>query len=188
MIRRNYRMNKRSVAANETKRRIVEATYGLHAEQGVSNTSWDEIAQRAGVGVGTVYRHFRNFDELLPACGLLTWERLNLPGPEIFDGASTQKERLHRLASELFSLYQRGEAELKNVRKEQQFHPVLAAANRKIESHLDTLVATAVSENREIVRALIDIGTWQSLRDCAVPDPAGAISEILDHALSLSRR
>jgi AcrR family transcriptional regulator len=49
-------MGKRAAAAEETRRRIVDATHALHIEQGVAATSWDDIAGRAGVGVGTVYR------------------------------------------------------------------------------------------------------------------------------------
>jgi AcrR family transcriptional regulator len=43
----------------------VAATHELHTEQGVAATSWDDIAARAGVGVGTVYRRYPNKDTLL---------------------------------------------------------------------------------------------------------------------------
>ena len=62
-------MTRRASAAAQTRRRIVEATRELHIEQGIAATSWDDIAARAGVGVGTVYRHFPSLDELIPACG-----------------------------------------------------------------------------------------------------------------------
>ena len=184
MTRRNYKMTKRAAAVEETRRRIVRATLDLHAEQGVSNTGWEEIAARAEVGVGTVYRHFPTFDELLPACGALTWEKLSLPGPEIFDGATSREERLQRLIAAFFALYERGEAELRNIREEQGFHPALAEANGAVEARLDALVAAAVEDKRDLVRALTDLGTWRSLRDRRVGDPAGVIAGLLERALS----
>ncbi|HET8951451.1 MAG TPA: helix-turn-helix domain-containing protein, partial [Solirubrobacteraceae bacterium] len=63
---RNYDMSKRAAAAGLTRRRIVDATRELHTERGIAGTSWDDIAARAGVGVGTVYRHFPSLDELVP--------------------------------------------------------------------------------------------------------------------------
>ena len=47
-------MSRRASAAAQTRRRIIDATRELHTEQGIAATSWDDIAARAGVGVGTV--------------------------------------------------------------------------------------------------------------------------------------
>jgi AcrR family transcriptional regulator len=43
--------------ARRNRERIVDAARALFAEQGLE-TQMDDIARRAGVGVGTVYRHF----------------------------------------------------------------------------------------------------------------------------------
>src|SRR5919204_2649317 len=53
MSPRKYDMSRRASAAEQTRRRIIEAARELHVEQGISATSWDAIAARAGVGVGT---------------------------------------------------------------------------------------------------------------------------------------
>jgi AcrR family transcriptional regulator len=45
---------------------IVDAAYGLFAEYG-TEAQMDEIARRAGVGVGTLYRHFPAKEDLLDA-------------------------------------------------------------------------------------------------------------------------
>src|SRR4051795_8712199 len=74
MSPRKYDMGKRAAAAAETRRRIVEATHQLHKQQGIAATSWEDIAERAGVGVGTVYRHFPTPDDLLPLCGAVAME------------------------------------------------------------------------------------------------------------------
>src|SRR5260370_24521408 len=52
----------------QTDRRIVAAAIGLHAERGVVDTSWQDIAERAHVSPATAYRHFRSLSELIPAC------------------------------------------------------------------------------------------------------------------------
>ena len=41
----------------------------LHYEQGVAATSYVQIAERAGVGPATVYRHFPTLGSLVEACG-----------------------------------------------------------------------------------------------------------------------
>src|SRR6266852_5714302 len=61
-------MRNREESFAQTNSRIVQAAIGLHAERGVLGTSWQEIAERAGVSPVTVYRHFRSLSELIPAC------------------------------------------------------------------------------------------------------------------------
>ncbi len=187
MAPRKYKMKARANAVADTRRRIAEATLELHAEQGVAATSWEQIAQRAGVGVGTVYRHFRDLDELLPACGELTFEKLALPGPETFDGARDRAERLARLTEALFALYARGAAELRNIREESELHPVLRQARTDVDRALLALVKAAVPDVPEsvpLVRALTDLGTWQSLQRSGVSDPAGRIAGTLERAVA----
>ena len=58
MSQRPYRSIVRKDAQAETLRRIVTATVALHAEKGVLGTAHAEIAQRAGVSIPTVYKHF----------------------------------------------------------------------------------------------------------------------------------
>ena len=53
-----------------------------HAEQGIAAPSIHDVARRADVALGTVYRHFPTLEELVGACGKLTFERLELVPPE----------------------------------------------------------------------------------------------------------
>src|SRR5918994_6689252 len=100
MSPRKYDMSRRASAAAETRDRIVEATIALHGEQGIAATSYDDIAARAGVGVGPVYRHFPSLDELIPACGEITMQVLALPDPATmpagFEHATQPAERNER--------------------------------------------------------------------------------------------
>lgn len=52
----------------ELKSRIAAAAARLHAEKGALATSWADIAQAAGVSLPTVYKHFPDFEALIPAC------------------------------------------------------------------------------------------------------------------------
>lgn len=61
------RHNKRADRARETRRRIVAAAHELFLEQGYGATSLQEVAERAGVAVQTIYFVFGNKRTLLKA-------------------------------------------------------------------------------------------------------------------------
>ena len=65
---------------------------------------WPDIAERAGVSLATLYRHFPTLEELVTACGRLTMELTEPPTPEraaeAFSGARTREERIERLVAE----------------------------------------------------------------------------------------
>ena len=175
MSPRKYDMSRRAAAVEETRRRIVDATLELHAEQGIAATSWDEIAARAGVGVGTVYRHFPSLDELVPACGHVGRELLALPDPSdapaLFAGAEGSLARVERLVGEVFSIYDRGAHIMRAARREADVHPDVARTVAQIEAVLDSLVDAAVGpldvsmHERRLTRAMVDLWTWTALRE-----------------------
>ena len=180
-------MTRRASAAAQTRRRIIDATRELHTSQGIAATSWDDIAARAGVGVGTVYRHFPSLDELIPACGEISMQVVALPDPRrassLFDGLDAPAERLERLVREAFGIYERGAPELRAIRNEPHVHPHVAEAGEELEASLSALVEAAVEPSgitpadRAVVRAMIDLGTWQSLRDQGL-GPAEAVDAV----------
>jgi AcrR family transcriptional regulator len=47
--------------------RLLEAAFAAFAERGADDVSLEEIARRAGVGIGTLYRHFPTRPALLEA-------------------------------------------------------------------------------------------------------------------------
>jgi len=189
MSPRNYDMSKRAAAAARTRARIVDATLVLHGEQGIAATSWDDIAARAGVGVGTVYRHFPSLDELIPACGDVTLQVLALPDPSsapaLFEHAAGPGERIERLVREAFSVYERGAPQLRAIRREGDVHPRVAQARDALEASLDALVDGALAPlgatpaDRALARALIDLGTWQALREQGL-GPDGSVAAVAD--------
>jgi AcrR family transcriptional regulator len=66
--KRKYRMKARAEAQEETRRRIAAVAAELHEEQGVAATTVADIARRAGVQRLTVYNHFPELSDLIPAC------------------------------------------------------------------------------------------------------------------------
>jgi AcrR family transcriptional regulator len=196
MSPRKYDMGKRAAAVEQTRQRIVDATLALHGEQGIAATSWDDIAARAGVGVGTVYRHFPSLDELIPACGESTMQVVAPPDPALlpalFDGATEPAERVKRLVHEAFAMYERGAPALRAIRREAGVHPRIAADRDELEAALGALIDTALAplnatdEDRAVVRAMVDLGTWEAFRDQRLgpAESVAAVSGMLTRRLT----
>ena len=182
-------MSKRAAAAAETRRRIVDATRTLHTEQGIAATSWDQIAARAGVGVGTFYSHLPTLDELVPACGEVSMEIIALPSagdvPALFEGLAGPRERIARLVAETFAIYERGAPELRVVRREPGAHPSVAEHEMAFAATLEALVDAALPgappRDRALARAMIDLDTWQAMRTAGLDasEAADAVTEML---------
>ena len=171
---RQYNMRKRADTVEAMRAKIVEATYEEHGERGIVATSHESVAKRAGVAVGTVYRHFPSYDDLVVACGGLTFERMALPAidemPALFDGA-TGEARLERLVVAVFGIYERGADPIEEVRREHQNLPhLLARAHEIIETTLTRLIGEGLADlelsdrQEAVVRSLLDVPTWRALR------------------------
>lgn len=119
MAPRKYDLGKRAEAIEETRRRIVDATFELHGEKGVVATSMQDVAERADVALRTVYNHYPTVDELVAGCGEKVMSVLAPPGPEIFTGAKSFEARVQRLVEELFEMYARGPEMIEVARCEQ---------------------------------------------------------------------
>src|SRR5438270_13918479 len=107
MAPRAYKMTRRAAASAETRRRIVDAAIALHAEKGVLGATWPDIAKRADVALGTVYRHFPSLDQLVPACTSENAVRMRPPGATVLEGLTRPEERSSRFLEELFAFYGR---------------------------------------------------------------------------------
>lgn len=68
MARRTYNNETRLQQQAELKARIAAAAADLHATQGALATSYAQIADRAGVSLPTVYKHYPPLEELVQAC------------------------------------------------------------------------------------------------------------------------
>lgn len=98
-------MARRSEAAEETRRRIVEATFALHMEQGIAATSMKQIAARAGVGIGTVYHHFPTYDDAIGGCAAHVRASFPLPTAAGFEARRDLPDRIAGYVEALFAAY-----------------------------------------------------------------------------------
>ena len=183
-------MDKRKAAVEETRRHIVEATLALHSEKGIFGTSWQDIAHRADVSVGTVYKHFPSLDELVPACGELMYAITRPPSledaPQIFAEANSLEERLGRLIEELFDFYERGAPYIETDFQERRLPAVVEweAYMRSTIAGLvhEALVSAEPDEHTvQSVSALLDFSTFKSFVDRDIPKEQAAktMSEVL---------
>ena len=166
--KRRYRLGRRGEAAEETRRRIVEATSALHNERGIAETSMKDIAGRAGVSVGTVYHHFPTYQDAISACGAYTAEQVPSPTEAIFEGAVTRRERIGRLARALFDYYERIPA-LASVRRDRHIAEALEHAVEQEAGTRLALAARAIGARRRdrqtaLVAALVDLDVHRALR------------------------
>ena len=199
MAPRKYSMDKRKAAVQETRQRILEATLALHSEKGIFGTSWQDIAHRADVSVGTVYKHFPSLDELVPACGELMYAITRPPSledaPQMFAEANSLDERLGRLIEELFDFYERGAPYIETDFQERRLPAVVEweAYMRATIAGLvrDALVFAEPDEHTvQSVSALLDFSTFKSFldRDIQKEQAAKTMSEVLLCWINCSRR
>lgn len=184
--RRPYRLGRRAETSEETRQRLVEATFQLHSERGIAGTSMKDIAGRAGVSVGTVYHHFPTYAEAIVACGAYTAEHAPAPTAAIFAGAATRQERVARLVRALFGHYERVPA-LESVRRDRHLTRELDAFAREDARNRRRLAAEAVGPGgpAALAAALVDIDVYRALRreGFGTADAAGHVAALLNASL-----
>jgi AcrR family transcriptional regulator len=197
MTGREYRMRKRAEGLDATRERIVEAAAALHYRQGVAATSYIQIAERAGVGPATVYRHFPTLGSLVQACGANVWDEIRPPMPEdapaVFAGLADGKPRLERLVAELDAFYGRAAVWLGIGARDRDRVPELEEFLRQVEAGVEALVREAMGAGSpeaaiRLVTALADVSVWLSLKRLNAP-PAEfrrTMVRLLDCAIAIA--
>ena len=187
MKRRGYRQARRAEAAEETRRRIVEATFALHGERGVAETTMTQIAARAGVSVGSVYKHFPTYDDAVAACTAHAVATIALPGAAGFAARATLADRVRGLTAEIFDFYERARM-FERIRAEQErfapLRPFFAAeARQRIALTREALAPFAIDgPTMDVLAALLDAAVWGSLRRAGMSQ-AAAVDAIVGFAL-----
>lgn len=190
MKRRTYQLGRRAESAEETRRRLVEATFELHGEQGIAATTMKQIADRAGVGVGTVYHHFATVEDTVAACAAHVQEALPMPTEAIFAGIGPMKERVLRLVRAVFDHYQRVPFDI--VLADQDKVPLLKEVVAEEQEQRIALTAAALAPlavDRDLVRivaALLDVGVYRSLQRIGLSheDAATAMADVIQARLT----
>src|SRR5207247_2367443 len=191
MSPRPYRMSQRAASTEETRRKIVEATFALHVEKGVAATTFRDISERADVGVGTIYQHFSTYDDVIHACGNHAFALMQPPQPTIFTATARLEDRIRLLVAEVFGFYERFPA-FGRIRGERyQFKAVNDGISHEEENRCALVNAAlhgarAGKRLRALAFALLDFNVYQSLRACGLEHDA-AVAEITNALLTRTR-
>src|SRR4051794_23667470 len=125
--KRKYELKARAQAQDETRRRITEATVGLHLEVGPAKTTISEIAKRAGVQRLTVYNNFPDEQSLLGACSAHYSAQHPPPDPGTWVSIEDPAERTGTALLALYSYYRETEEMTAKVVRDAQVMPALAS-------------------------------------------------------------
>jgi AcrR family transcriptional regulator len=168
-------MTRRAADVEKTRRRIVEATMELHGEKGMLETTLQDIARRADVALGTVYRHYPTLDDVVAACGDAWFDLYPLPEPDeiaaVFHGARSKRARAERLAHALGEFYRDWLPTFLEVRRARHAFRRVEEGHRAMEGAVDAFVDEAVrplnvrEPERRAVRGLVDARTWHAMLD-----------------------
>lgn len=164
-------MQRRAALQHETRRRIVEATFALHAERGVLGTKPADIAARADVALTTYYKHFPSMDDLVRACGERGREQTPPPDPATVVGLpGGPPVRIQAMVRALFDYYEVREPWLYTGRTEERFFPPIQHGMAHLRTVRDAFVRAALAQaprGREatgVATALVDFWAWRTLR------------------------
>lgn len=197
MSPRAYDRRLRQAASEEARRRIVEATAALHAENGARSTSHAMIAERAGVSVPTVYKYFPTASHLIPACTGLVAGRAPVALDEtLFEGKDGLAERVRALASAIFRLHEYFAPWTRWTAADAAAFPELRDYLARVQDHHVAIIRLALTSKGApppseslvlFARILLDAPSWhklaESLRstDRAARSAADAILSIARH-------
>jgi AcrR family transcriptional regulator len=195
MSPRRYRADRRHAARDETRRRIVQATVDLHAEHGVTGTTYAMIAQRADVATPTVYNHFPGRPDLIAACTGHVAALAPPVGPHLLQDLPDAGMRLRALARALCAYYRYTARWLRWSLHDVAFVPELADVAKRAAGERRRLIDLALEPafgRRAPARLvalcdlLLDFPAWQRLAsDPDLPDGADRAEAIIADALTV---
>ena len=171
---RKYELKARAETQRETRDRIARVAAELHEEKGVAHTTVAEIARRAGVTRLTVYNHFADLSELLPACAA-HYEQLH-PRPDFSDALARVDagERSRGVLAELYGWYRETEPMYGKLISDRASVPELDLFlernyDRMLAELADDLAAPFPLRGRRavrlhaLIRLALDFWTWRRL-------------------------
>ena len=182
---RKYELKARAESQRETRDRIARVTAELHEEKGVAHTTVAEIARRAGVTRLTVYNHFADLSELLPACAA-HYEQLH-PTPDFGSvlAHGDSEERVRGVLGLVYRWYRETEPMYGKLFSDRASVPELDRfLEQNVDRMLDGLGADLAAPFavrgrradglRALIRLALDFWTWRRLAGEGLDDEAAA--------------
>jgi AcrR family transcriptional regulator len=182
---RKYELKARAESQRETRDRIARAAVALHEEKGVARTTVADIARGAEVTRLTVYNHFADLSELIPACAAHYTTLHPLPDLEGALALGDAGERARAALAGLYGWYREVEPMFGKLFSDRTSVPEL---DRFLEENIDRTQAevadalaagfAARGRKRERLTALtrlaVDFWTWSRLTREGLDDDAAA--------------
>ena len=168
-VTRRYRLKRRAERQDDTRQRIVDAAIELHQSVGPAATTVSDIADRAGVGRVTVYRHFPDELTLFRACSGSYLQRNPLPDPERWHEIADPVQRLRHALTEVYEYHRTHAAMFTHVLADIRDHEVMTPYHDHWERATDVLVApwNVRGRRRMLLRAGVGLAlsfdAWRSL-------------------------
>jgi AcrR family transcriptional regulator len=106
---RTYSMKERAARRDDVRRRIVDAAVVLKQTRRSGEISMAEVAEQAGVGRVTVYRHFRDLDALKQASSQRYFAQNPPPDPTRWAAIANPHDRLRAGLAEAHAYHRRTE-------------------------------------------------------------------------------
>jgi len=168
-VARSYRLNARATRQDATRQRIVDAAIALHQTVGPSATTVTDIADRAGVGRVTVYRHFPTELELAQACSGHYFA--THPAPDLGAWAEIDDPiaRLRTGIRAAFAYHDANQAMMTRVLADARDHEVMKPYHAYWAQAADVLVAAwrrrgrRRAELRAAIALALSFDTWRTL-------------------------
>lgn len=113
---RTYTLRQRAARRDEVRRRIVDAAVVLKQAKPASDISMAEVAEQAGVGRVTVYRHFRDMEALKQASSQRFFAQNPPPDPSRWAAIADPRERLRAGLAEAHAYHRRTERMVARIR------------------------------------------------------------------------
>lgn len=171
--KRTYEQRERAEHVAETRRRIAAAAAELHETLGPARTTISAVAEHAGVGRPTVYRHFPTEADLLAACSGHYLAAHPWPDPAAWAEIADAHARLATALDALYAYYERTGRMFANVRRDLALVDGLPATMVAFEDSLrdaERVLAVgwgARGGRAKVVKAalhhVLDLETWHSL-------------------------
>ncbi len=171
VVTRPYKLKRRAELQDETRQRIVDATIELHQTIGPTATTISEIAERAGVGRVTVYRHFPDELTLAHACSGKYLKQHPPPDPEHWRETADLEERLRSALRETYAYHRATRRMFSHVLADARDHPVMTTYHEHWQRAVEVLLEPSPARGRERNRLraalalALSFDTWRTLCD-----------------------